>query len=145
MNFFSFFFVGVLLQGQITEIDSHKDGWPHDFFFQELHETFVSIVFFFSSSRFYLNSLGVFLLPWICFASGDLFCCFFFLCCIILVCIVHGEKKLMVMDSRLVWLPLFVFLFSLVCGRFCFCLISIIIITVEYRIYHHSKGARRVG
>ena len=78
MNFFSFFFVGVLLQGQITEIDSHKDGWPHDFFFQELHETFVSIVFFFSSSRFYLNSLGVFLLPWICFASGDLFCCFFF-------------------------------------------------------------------
>ena len=62
MNFFFFFFlfVGVLLQGQITEIDSHKDGWPHDFFFQELHETFVSIVFFFSSSRFYLNSLGVF-------------------------------------------------------------------------------------
>ena len=49
-----------MLQGQITEIDSHKDGWPHDFFFQELHETFVSIVFFFSSSRFYLNSLGVF-------------------------------------------------------------------------------------
>ena len=33
--FSSFFlFVGVLLQGQITEIHSHKDGWPHGFAFE---------------------------------------------------------------------------------------------------------------
>lgn len=78
--FSSFFlFVGVLLQGQITEIHSHKDGWPHGFAFENcMKHLYQSFSFFhFSSWRLDLNSLGV-LLPWICFASGDLFCCFFF-------------------------------------------------------------------